>query len=125
MLELDILSDGHDQGLARNEDIRLAGGTHAGSAALDFTDHLRGDIDTAYMVVFIYINSGRSHQGFHFNALGNRALNLARQRSHIGYTAAVEDGHLLCAETSCGADRIHGNVSAANDSNLLTGQIRI
>ena len=77
------------------------------------------------MVVFIYINSGRSHQGFHLNALGNRALNLTRQRSHIGYTAAVEDGHLLCAETSCGADRIHGNVSAANDSNLLTGQIRI
>lgn len=48
VLELNILSNGHDQGLARNEDIRLPGGTHAGPAALDLADHLRGDIDTAH-----------------------------------------------------------------------------
>ena len=44
---------------------------------------------------------------------------------YIGYAAAVEDGNLLGAETFCGADRIHGNIAAANDSNFLTGQIRV
>ena len=125
MLELNILPDCYDQSLARNEDIRLTGSTHAGSAALDRADHLRGDIDTAQMVVFIHIDAGRGHQGFYFDAFGNSTLNLARQCGHIGYTAAVENGNLFCAETSGSADRIHGHVSAANDSNLLTGQVRI
>ena len=125
MLEFDILSDRHDQGLARNKDIRLAGRMHTGSAAFDLADHLRGDIDTAHMVVFIDIDPGRSHQGFYFNALGNSAFNLAWKCSHISYTAPVEDRNLLCAETFCCSDCIHGNVAAANDSNLLSAQIRI
>ena len=59
------------------------------------------------------------------DALGNRTLNLSRERGHIGGTAAVEDAHFLCAKSDSRTDCVHRYISAAHDGNFLTCQIRI
>ena len=59
MSGLDILSDGLDEDVAWDVDIRLACRLHAGTSILDRTDHLRGRVDAVDLVILADIQGRR------------------------------------------------------------------
>ena len=61
----------------------------------------------------------------HFDSFCNCAFDLSRKSGHICNTATINDAYFLGAETFCSTDSIHRNISATDNSNFLSGKIRI
>ena len=59
MSGLDILSDGLDEDVARDVDIRLARRLHAGTSIPDCADHLRSRVDAVDLVILADIQGRR------------------------------------------------------------------
>ena len=59
MSGLDILSDGLDEDVTWDVDIRLACRLHAGTSILDRADHLRGRVDAVDLVILADIQGRR------------------------------------------------------------------
>ena len=76
------------------------------------------------MSVLISLDSGWCFQCEYFNSLCNCTFDLSRKSSHICSTASVNDTYFFSTETFCCTDSVHGNVTATDDSNFLSGQIR-
>ena len=125
MLGFNILSDCHNDRLARHKDILFPGRLHARSSILNPADHLRGHINTAHSSVLICHDAGRCHKRLHLDALCDCSFDLRRKCCHICDSPAVQNGDFLCAKTSCGADGIHGNISASDHRYFLSAQIRV
>ena len=123
MLGLNILSDRHDQYVAWYVNILFSGRPDARTSVLDSADHLRSHINTSDMMVFVYIQGCRRFQSLQFNTFCHRSFNLCRKRCHIRHSSAVYDADLLRAQSLRCADRIHGNISASDNSHMFAGKI--
>ena len=75
-------------------------------------------------MILIYVKGCRRFQRLQFNALCHRAFDLSWQRCHIRHSPAIYNAYLGSAQPLRRADRIHRNISAADDCHLLAGQIQ-
>ena len=63
-------------------------------------------------------------EGQHLRALGDGPLHLFRLGGHVLLAAAVDAGHLVRPKADGGAGHVHGNVAAADDHHVLSGEVR-
>ena len=123
MASLNILSDCDNQNIAWYVNIILSRGLDACPAVANRAYHLWFHIDSLNMVLIIDFNGGWRLQCLKLNPFCNRPLNFSRKRRHISNSPPVNNTYLLRAETFCCTYSVHGDIAAADDCNLLAGQI--
>ena len=122
---LNALADGHDNGVRRNAHGLHRGGARPGTARLV---HLANDLGLGpqcrHVAVLVGLDAQGGLEGQHLRALGDGPLHLFRLGGHVLLAAAVDAGHLVRPKADGGAGHVHGNVAAADDHHVLSGEVR-
>ncbi len=80
---------------------------------------MRLALDTRYLAVLAH-NAHRGDQEVHLDSFFLGLFDLFFCSRHFCAGPAVQDEYVLRAVTDCRTDRVHGNVTAADDRNLVT-----
>ena len=119
------LTNSSDDNIGRHTNgslvFRIAG---FGSAVIaDGSDNLRLNPKGGAVAILINFNAGGRREHAKLGAFGNCTLDFLFKSGHILLTASINAGNLLCAKTDSAADTVHSNVAAADNDNLLAGEI--
>ena len=86
-------------------------------------DHLGLHHEGAAVAGLVGLDGDGRHEGHHLHAFADGALHLAGKGGHVLEPAAIDDADLLGAGAHARAGAVHGDVAAADDRDLLAGEI--
>ena len=114
------LADGGDHLIALDDEVGVAAGHRAATAArVVVAEGHRPALDADQLAGGVVDDLDRRDERLEHDALLLGGVDLFGPRGHLGARAAVEDRHLLGAEAQGGAGRVDGGVAAADHRDAL------
>ena len=74
----------------------------------------------AFIVDFDMCRGNKFHK---LAAILDGSVDFFSERCHVGAATTIYNLYRLGAHAACASSGVHGNVAAANDNNILTGEV--
>ena len=124
MLCLNILTNCHNKDITWNILIWLSCCFYACTSAFDLTDHLRCNIHSFNVMIFINIQRCRGLQSLYFNSLCNCSFNLCRKSCHICNSSSIYNADFLSTQSFGCTDCIHRYITATDNCDFFSSQVK-